>query len=119
MHLCHGETVWITQNKNKEQDSCPICNQSSEDEPASTLCSDEQHDCCQDIQVDLKKGEQGAENRTATLSFLALSPAVLTLHWITVCHLLPQDESWIIVDRTERTAYSSPPPYLMHRNFRI
>ncbi|HLS95389.1 MAG TPA: hypothetical protein VK017_07495 [Sphingobacterium sp.] len=125
MHLCHGQKAFITEvAAERNHAPCPVCHheggkQATDQQHTNTDCCDDGNNCCQDIRVDLSKGEQNTENAPAQASFLTLSPATLTLHWI-VAYFSDAYQPIAGFDppNKELLAYSNP-PYLIHCNFRI
>ncbi|QBQ42394.1 hypothetical protein E2P86_15055 [Sphingobacterium psychroaquaticum] len=118
MHQCHGGTVLVTQDNIEEHHKkCPLCNAEGETKPHA--CDKGKADCCKDIKLDLKKSKDDAENTHASLAFLSLSPAIITLHWIlSVQYSADQEIAPKQVDTT-KLLVSSSPTYLKHCNFRI
>lgn len=122
MHLCSKGSFVLSQTGEQTAKSCPLCNKHKEDageqETAEHSCG-EQSDCCKDVKIDLKKGDQEIENASSTVSFLTLSPTIATLHWIIA---VPQETTDL---SSPQAIDSSPPlvttnpPYLIHCNFRI
>ncbi|WDF68094.1 hypothetical protein PQ465_17575 [Sphingobacterium oryzagri] len=123
MHMCDKGSIFIVQSEQENADAaCPLCDKASshtEKTSAKEHSCGTQDDCCNDVKVDLKKADNSIENAPATLAFLSLSPAIVTLHWIV---LFPQ-EITSAPQATETSAVplfaTASPPYLIHCNFRI
>lgn len=123
MHLCKNGSIAIVHSEQlSTEGSCLLCDKSDKHSENQTRkehrCGD-QSDCCKDVRIDLKKGNQEIENSSNAPSFLTLSPAITTLHWI----LLVPAETTAITSTPElqssQQLASSSPPYLVHCNFRI
>lgn len=123
MHFCDKGSVMITEASAQEPaQHCPLCtkeNKHAEEQKMHEQGCGDQNDCCKDYKIDLKKGDHEVENASNALSFLSLSPAVATLHWII---LVPQETNstteHLQIDSSPAVVTTSP-PYLIHCNFRI
>jgi len=119
MHLCGKGSIAIVQVQQPlSEKKCPLCAKTEKKSAAKHACSD-QSDCCKDVKIDLKKGHQEIENTANAPSFIALSPAVITLHWIL---LVPQETTECMPSAAFQPPpqlASASPPYLIHCNFRI
>lgn len=119
MHLCGKGSIAIIQvQQPASEKECPLCAKTEKKSAAKHACSDKD-DCCKDVKLDLKKGNQEIESTANSPTFLALSPAVITLYWIM---LVPQEASAITqstVSQPPPQLASASPPYLIHCNFRI
>lgn len=126
MHQCHGTQVFLLQEGiENHHASCSICldhhhdgseeHQHTHDEK----CDHTSKDCCNDIVLDLKKGQEKVESASTGFSFPTLTPTTLTLFWIVVFHDdIEITESATISDRLANITPTQP-PYLVHCNFRI
>ncbi len=125
MHLCRSSSNLIIQDNNETvPQTCPFCKENSEkttkqDTKEQSCCTTEQSDCCHDIKLDLKKGDQDNENAPTVYSFFSLSPATITLFWI--IGFQRETKSLDTPDSGNNTLLVSTnsPPYLKHCNLRI
>jgi len=119
MHLCGKGSIAIVQAQQPfSEKKCPLCAKTEKQSAAEHACSDK-GDCCKDVKLDLKKGNQEMESAANAPTFLALSPTVITLHWIL---LVPQETKATIQSAASQPPpqlASASPPYLIHCNFRI
>ncbi|PRD54386.1 hypothetical protein C5749_13070 [Sphingobacterium gobiense] len=122
MHQCHGGSLIMLQDKADEHhQSCPICMDHGHEKEASSshACNTEGDDCCKDIKIDLKKGQEKVESTPAAFSFLTLSPATLSIIWIVVFQPHFDTQKASTGPSQFSLAKRSTPTYLLHCNFRI
>ncbi len=120
MHQCHGGTIFILQeNVENHHENCPLCHDHEKESASSHICDNTSEKCCKDIQIDLKKSQEEVENVQTLLSFPTISPAILTLVWISAFHSdVETTTSSTPPDRLSAILPSNP-TYLIHCNFRI
>jgi len=111
----------LKDNVEKHHQSCPVC-LDHEHETASTsshACDMDGDDCCKDIKIDLKKGQEEVESTPSSLHFMTLSPATLSIIWLVVFQ--PHFDTQKINTGPDLSLLTkqSTPTYLLHCNFRI
>ncbi len=122
MHQCHGGSfVMLQDNVEKHHQSCPVC-LDQEHETASKsshACDMEGDDCCKDIKIDLKKGQEEVESTPSSLNFMTLSPATLSIIWIVVLQPHFDAQKINVGPDPFLLTKQSTPTYLLHCNFRV
>lgn len=119
MHQCHGGIVSVKQEGPKTAiENCPMCTKHHE-EPSSASCMLDENGCCKDIKIDLKKSTDDAEHTQISASFLSLSPATITLFWISTLYEDPINEDAQPRLSSPHVLAVTNPTYLIHCNFRI
>lgn len=122
MHQCHGGSlVMLQDNAEEHHQSCPICldHQHEKKSSPSPACDMEGDDCCKDIKIDLKKGQEEVESTPSAFNFMTWSPATLSIIWLVVFQ--PHFDTKKINTGADQflLAKQSTPTYLLHCNFRI
>lgn len=121
MHHCSAGAFTLSQESSTT--NCPLCkkmhNKQQDDQKTNKHACADKDDCCKDLKIDLKKGQQDTENAANAFSFVSLAPAIATIHWIinfqSECAGRTLGE---IRDNTSAHNATSP-PYLKHCSFRI
>ena len=119
MHQCHGNIISITSEGSatavEDYHKCKKHLQES----SSSSCPQHDSNCCKDIKIDLKKSTDDAEHTQLSASFLGLSPAIITLFWITTLYEVPENVIFHARKSSPHVLATTNPTYLIHCNFRI
>lgn len=122
MHQCHGGSfVMLQENAEEHHQSCPICLDHEDEKTSSSShsCDMKGDNCCKDIKIDLKKGQEEVESTLSSFNFMTLSPATLSLIWIVVFQPHFDTQKTNTGFGRLLLAKQTTPTYLLHCNFRI
>jgi len=111
----------LQDNADEHHQSCSICldHEHEKESSSSHVCDVDKDDCCRDIKIDLKKGQEEVESTPSSFNFMTLSPATLSIIWLVVFQ--PHYDTQKINTGSDQLllAKRSTPTYLLHCNFRI
>ncbi|MBE8720122.1 hypothetical protein C4F40_05190 [Sphingobacterium sp. Ka21] len=99
--------------------NCPLCSKDHQHTAEKKTNCQESHSC-NDIQVKLDQLSDKLFSADYSKSFLGFSPTIITLYWVQPSLFIDfVFNSKHTPEETVAFSNSSPPTYLLHRNFRI
>lgn len=119
LHQCSGTTIISLMEGTNTHENCPMCSK-DHDHTAKKKNNCQESHSCKDIQVKLDQLSDKLFSKDYAESFFGFGPAIITLYWMQPNLFIDFAVNSKYVFK-ERVAYphSSPPTYLLNRNFRI